>query len=75
MNDNITLNTTDLLTHCVISNSSPLLPVCQLLAYTILFIMSIFGNSILIGAIVNYPRTQTIMNYYIINMAVVDNSV
>ena len=72
MNDNITLNTTDLLTHCVISNSSPLLPVCQLLAYTILFIMSIFGNSILIGAIVNYPRTQTIMNYYIINMAVAD---
>lgn len=71
MVDNMTLNTTDLLS-CSISYSTPFIATCQLLAYTAILVMSIFGNSILIGAIVNYPRAQTVMNYYIINVAVAD---
>ena len=71
MDDNVTSNATDSL-GCLIPHSSTLTATCQLLAYIAIFIISIFGNSILIGAIINYPRAQTVMNYYIINMAAAD---
>lgn len=69
MDDNLTSNVTF---GCPVPHSTPFTATCQLLAYSAIFIIAIFGNSILIGAIVNYPRTQTVMNYYIINMATAD---
>lgn len=71
MDVNLTSNATVSL-GCSVSNSTPFTATCQLLAYSAIFIISIFGNGILIGAIINYPRTQTVMNYYIINMATAD---
>lgn len=71
MDDNLTSNATASL-GCPITHSTPLTATCQLLAYSAILIISIFGNSILIGAIINYPRGQTVMNYYIINMAAAD---
>jgi len=72
MNETVTSNTTDSL-GCQVPNSTLLTAVCKLVAYSAILIISIFGNSILFGAITsNYPRTQAVMNYYIINMATAD---
>lgn len=72
MDHNVTSNTTGSL-GCPVLDSTLFTATCQLIAYSAILIISIFGNSILIGAISgNYPRTQAVMNYYIINMAVAD---
>ena len=71
MADNVTWNATDP-EGCPVPNSTTFTATCQLLAYSAILIISIFGNSILIGAIISYPRAQTVMNYYIINMAAAD---
>lgn len=73
MDQNLTSNLTD-------PNGCPPLPQstlfgasCQLFAYSTIFILSVFGNCILIGAITsNVSRTHAVMNYYIINMAAAD---
>ena len=71
MDGNVSSNATDL-RGCPIPQSTTFTATCQLLAYSANLIISIFGNSILIGAIVNYSRAQTVMNYYVINMAAAD---
>lgn len=71
MDDNLTSNASDTF-GCPVPVSTPFTATCKLLAYSAIFIISIFGNSILISAIINYPRAQTVMNYHIINMATAD---
>ena len=73
MADNVTSNMTVSLGCPVPVPHSTLTATCQLFAYIAILILSILGNSILIGAInSNYTRTQAVMNYYIINMAAAD---
>ena len=71
MDNNLTSNASNPF-GCPVPHSTSFTATCQLSAYSAIFIISIFGNSILIGAIINYPRAQTVMNYYIINMATAD---
>lgn len=67
------------------ANNSALAPVCplpqatflrsfsQLLAYSVILLLSIFGNCVLITALCgNYSRCHAVMRYYIVNMAVAD---
>ena len=67
------------------ANNSALAPVCplsqwtflgsfsQLLAYSVIFLLSIFGNCVLITALCgNYGRCHAVMRYYIVNMAAAD---
>lgn len=71
MDNNLTSNASNPF-GCPVPHSTSFTATCQLLAYSAIFIISIFGNSILIGAIINYPRAQTVMNCYIVNMATAD---
>ena len=69
---NVTLNIS-YSSSCPQPHSTDIGATCQLIAYSIILIVSIFGNSILIGAISsNNARTQSVMNYYIFNMAAAD---
>ena len=69
---NVTLNIS-YSSSCPQPHSTDIGATCQLIAYSIILIVSIFGNSILIGAISsNSARTQSVMNYYIFNMAAAD---
>ena len=67
------------------ANNSALAPVCptlqwtllrsfsQVLVYSVIFFLSIFGNGVLIVALCgNYSRCHAVMRYYIVNMAAAD---
>ena len=58
---------------CPLPQSTLFTASCQLFAYSAILVLSIFGNSILISAIIsNNNRIHSVMNYYIINMAIAD---
>ena len=74
MDQNLTSNLTDP-NGCPLPQSTLFAASCQLFAYSTIFVLSVFGNCILIGAITShFSRTQShaVMNYYIINMAAAD---
>ena len=72
MDNNVSSNATDLLA-CPLPQSTLFTASCQLFAYSAILVLSVFGNSILISVISrNYNRIHSVMNYYIINMAVAD---
>ncbi|XP_068711256.1 QRFP-like peptide receptor [Montipora foliosa] len=72
MNESLTTNNTDQ-AGCPLPQLTFFRAASQLLAYSAIFILSMFGNCVLINAITrNYGRCSAAMNYYIINMAAAD---
>ena len=72
MEYSVTFNLTESPESCPVSNSSLFKVTCQLVAYSALFALSIFGNTFLIHAFIKRHLMRNAMNYYIVNMASAD---
>lgn len=51
---------------------SPSISGIYCLAYTIVFVMGIVGNSFVVAVVLRSPRMRTVTNYFIVNLALAD---
>lgn len=51
---------------------SPAISTIYCVAYTIVFVMGIIGNSCVVAVVVRSPRMRTVTNYFIVNLALAD---
>ncbi|XP_074597722.1 neuropeptide SIFamide receptor-like [Brevipalpus obovatus] len=51
---------------------SPLISSFYCLAYTLVFILGIVGNSFVVAVVFRSPRMRTVTNYFIVNLALAD---
>lgn len=51
---------------------SPTISTVYCVAYTIVFVMGIIGNSCVVAVVVRSPRMRTVTNYFIVNLALAD---
>lgn len=51
---------------------SPAISSVYCVAYSIVFIMGIIGNSCVVAVVVRSPRMRTVTNYFIVNLALAD---
>lgn len=50
----------------------PLLTIFYCIAYFIVFIVGILGNSFVVAVVHRNPRMKTVTNYFIVNLAIAD---
>ncbi|KAL3245972.1 hypothetical protein MRX96_058030 [Rhipicephalus microplus] len=51
---------------------SPSIVAVFCLAYTVVFIMGLLGNSFVVAVVARSPRMRTVTNYFIVNLAMAD---
>lgn len=51
---------------------SPSVSAVYCIAYTLVFILGIIGNSFVVAVVVRSPRMRTVTNYFIVNLALAD---
>lgn len=65
---NVTNNTVE----TIFMNYSTPITVVFVTAYLIVFILGVFGNTLVIVAITVFPKMRTVTNMFILNLAVAD---
>lgn len=51
---------------------SPIVSSFYCLAYTLVFVLGIVGNSFVVAVVFRSPRMRTVTNYFIVNLALAD---